>query len=386
MAAKKDGKKPPANNRRSKATDTTPEYIDPFAALFGDFDSDQDYVVLHRLEPKEFQDVMIAGYLEKVLPGVDEQYIKDRFGGGKYMLQKKDQTSHRIVTTRTLDIAGLPKVSLAASSGQPGSPGADPFTFDIGGLSVPFSGDLDEMKKMMFFVKALKSAFPEPPNVNDTLLKLLLDKPAQPNILETASQLKELTGLFGGGDSGGGGNASDGLYGLLNTAVQQAGGVIKTIMTPNLARMAGGGTGRLPGTGPAIGPVKTTGVNEQITDIRPSQDAPENDQQQEENREMGQQNMLLAVASTFVKCWRLSPPKEVNRVVALVDMIVQQSDATVRQQIKEQFAETMLDIAETELVEDWSDPDTTVGSRADFVEYCGKIFDEYVRPDRTVVV
>lgn len=386
MAAKKDGK-PGSKTNRSKAADTQPEIIDPFAALFGDFDSDQEYVVLRRIEPKEYQDQMIAGYLEKVLPGVDEQYIKDRFGGGKYMLQRKDNTSHRIVTTRTLDIAGLPKVSLAAPLGQPGSPGVDPIMFDVGGLQVPFAGDLDEMKKMMFFVKALKSAFPEPPNINDALLKLLLDKPAQPaqpDIFETASKLKELTGLFASGD--GGGNASDGLYGLLNTAVQQAGGVIKQIMTPNIARMAGGGPGRLPGAPAAIGPVKTAAVDEQITDIRPGQDAPEIEQQQEENQEMGQQNMLLAVASTFVKCWRLSPPKEVNRVVALVDIIIQQTETSARQYIKDMYSETMLDVAETELVEDWNDPDSTVGNRADFAEYCKNIFEEYVRPDRTVVV
>lgn len=99
---------------------------------------------------------------------------------------------------------------------------------------------------------------------------------------------------------------------------------------------------------------------------------------------MSQQQVVLAIASTIVKCWRLVPPMEVKKVVNLIDMMLQQDQAAPRAALVTQYSETVTDIAETELVEDWTDPETTVGSRDAFAEFCKSIFEEYGRPDREV--
>lgn len=99
---------------------------------------------------------------------------------------------------------------------------------------------------------------------------------------------------------------------------------------------------------------------------------------------MSQQQAILAIASTIVKCWRLHPPMDVHRVVNLIDMILQQEQPGPRAALVTQFSETVADIAETELVEDWSDPESTVGNREAFGEFSKAIFDEYGRPDREV--
>ncbi len=357
--------------------------IDPFAALFADFDPDQHYVNLTRLEPKEFQGMPLSGYLEHILPGVDEEYLKDRFGGGKFMLQKKNNDDHKIVATRFLQIAGLPKVPLpVASAPTDEGTGHDPILLTIGDVKIPYTENLATMERMMILVKALKAAFPEPPDINETLMKLVLERPQSPDMLDTIYKLKEVSEVFH--QKGGGG---EGLYGVISTAIDQAGGVIQKMLTPGLAKfpVAGRRAGPSPGPTLAARPVNGSAQVAPITDIRPGeQPAAETENPEQEADNMSQQQAILAIASTIVKCWRLVPPLEVNKVVNLIDMILNQADAAPRAALVNQYSGTVTDICETELVEDWIDPETTVGNRDAFGEFCKAIFDEYGRPDREV--
>lgn len=382
---KKD--KPGSDSKGRKGQQSKDNDIDPFAALFAGFDPDQHYVNVTRLEPKEFQGTHIRGYLERILPGVDEEYLKDRFGGGKFMLQKKNNDDHVIVATRFLEIAGLPKVPLpVASAPTDEEAGHDPILLTIGDVKIPYSENLATMERMMILVKALKAAFPEPPDINETLMKLVLERPQSPDMLDTIYKLKEVSEVFH--QRGGGG---EGLYGVISTAIDQAGGVIQKMLTPGLAKfpIAGRTSGRHPGlsldAGAASRPVNGSGQVAPVTDIRPGeQPAAETENPEQEAEAMSQQQAVLAIASTIVKCWRLAPPMEVKKVVNLVDMILQLSQAAPRAALVTQYSEIVTDIAETELVEDWTDPETTVGNRDAFGEFCKAIFEEYGRPDREV--
>jgi len=378
---KKDNRRSDSKDKKGKPSKDND--IDPFAALFAGFDPDQHYVNVTRLEPKEFQGTQIRGYLERILPGVDEEYLKDRFGGGKFMLQKKNNDDHVIVATRFLEIAGLPKVPLPVTTAPTDEgTGHDPIVLSIGGVNIPYTENLATMERMMILVKALKAAFPEPPDINETLMKLVLERPQQPDMLDTIYKLKDVSEMFHQKAA-----AGDGLYGVISTAIDQAGGVIQKMLTPGLAKIpiAGRPPGRSPGPTVAARPVNGSGQVAPITDIRPGeQPAAETENPEQEADTMSQQQVVLAIASTVVKCWRLVPPMEVKKVVNLIDMMLQQDQAAPRAALVTQYSETVTDIAETELVEDWTDPETTVGNRAAFGEFCKAIFEEYGRPDREV--
>lgn len=376
-----------SDSKGKKGSQSKDNDIDPFAALFAGFDPDQHYVNVTRLEPKEFQGTHIRGYLERILPGVDEEYLKDRFGGGKFMLQKKNNDDHVIVATRFLEIAGLPKVPLpVASAPTDEEAGHDPVVVNIGGVKMPYTENIAIMERMMLFVKALNAAFREPPDINETLMKLLVERPQQPDMLDSIHKLKDVSELFH--QKGGGG---DGMYGVIQTAIAEAGGVIQKMLTPGLAkipvagRRAGPGGGPSPGLTLAARPVNGSGRVAPITDIRPGeQPTAETENPEQETDTMSQQQAILAIASTIVKCWRLDPPLEVNKVVNLIDMILNLADAAPRAALVTQYSGTVTDICETELVEDWTDPETTVGKRDAFGEFCKAIFEEYGRPDREV--
>lgn len=370
--------KPKAKHDKPPPPKTDPPVdtpVDPFAALFAEFDADSQYVNLSRIKPTEFQDVPISGYLERLVPGADEQYLKDRYGGGKYMIQKKDASSHKIIATRYVEISGFPKVPLATPpvvSPDDVAGSLESIPVDIGGVSVPFTGDMTKMKEMMLFVKMLKDVFPEPPSINDVLLKMVLDQQSQPDPLEQLLKLKEITGALTPET----GASGTGPWDILASAITQAGGVIQKMMIPG-----GAPPGRVPGAALAKTPVPK------------AVEAPDNietlDQSGVEIPDglevpMSQQEAVMAVVAVFVKCWRLSPPMEVAKVVGMVDMILRQESPTIRSALVSQFNETIISVSETELVDDWSDPETKVGSREAFSEYCTQIFDSYADVERKV--
>ncbi len=367
---------------KSKKTDPPEDTpIDPFAALFEGFDENSQYVNLTRVKPAEFQDVPIAGYLERLVPGADEQYLKERFGGGRYMIQKKDSSSHRIITTRYIDISGFPKLPMAPALSPVGrsddvASGIESVQVDIGGVSVPFSGDMAKMKEMILFVKMLKDAFPEPPSINDALLKMAIEKQSQPDPLEQLIKLKELGSLL----TSDGAPSGTGPWDILSSAITQAGGVIQKMMVPG-----GAAPGRLPGApmGKTPVPKAVDGPPKPETLDQPGAESPE---EIGEPMSISQQEAVMAVVSVFVKCWRLSPPTEVSKVVDMVDMILRQENAAVRAALSDQFAERIKSLGEIELVDFWDDPESSIGSREAFAEFCTQVFELYVDADRKVVL
>ncbi len=381
----------PAKNKPKDDAVSAPEF-DPFATFFTDYDPEAVVVTLARLSPDEWQGENIRGYICKISPGHDEEWIKTHHGGGKYLLTKKDTKTGRIQDSRTIIIAGNPKQP-GAPSPRPGPEGdgdvvvkesrSEPVNVDIGGVEVPFDGDLGRMKDLVLFIKAVKAVFPPPPDYNTQLLELALRRNEGPSTLEIVKELKEAAGLFGGGGSGG-----STVYDLLRSVADQAGGVIRNLTTPQLRSPIKPPAGRLPG--PTLAPLPAAKQETPRGDTPVPGDEKGGDETtaQPTSKElvMGEREIVLAVANQVVKSYRLSPPKAPEKVVRMVDQLIQQSDKDVRMSLDVKYRELIFDFCETELEADWSDPESPVGDRGAFHDWFKLTFEYYADPEREVVL
>ena len=381
----------PAKNKPKDDAVSAPEF-DPFATFFTDYDPEAVVVTLARLSPDEWQGENIRGYICKISPGHDEEWIKTNHGGGKYLLTKKDTKTGRIQDSRTIIIAGNPKRP-GAPSPRPEPEGdgdvvaresrSEPVNIDIGGVEVPFDGDLGRMKDMILFVKAVQAAFPPPPDYNTQLLELALRRNEGPSTLEIVKELKEAAGLFGGGGSGG-----STVYDLLRSVADQAGGVIRNLTTPQLRSPIKPPAGRLYGSTPGLQPaIKQEPPGGDTSSPRDEKGGDETTAQPTTKEfVMGEREIVLAVANQVVKSYRLSPPKEPENVVRMVDQLIQQSDKDVRSALDIKYRELIFDFCETELEADWSDPESSVGDRTAFADWFKRVFEHYSDPERQVVL
>ncbi len=390
MAKNKHGKSgsvkvPPAEENQS---------IDWTAYMFGGYNADQDKVSLYRMSPKEHQGVPTAGWLDDLGPGVDENYIRDNYGGGSFRLNKRNRANGQISATCSFEIPGFPKVG---SGANPKAIGEDlgasaPVTMRVDGVEVPFDGDLKRFSDFIMVLKGIKSVFPDPPDINAGLLEMAMKREPAPDPLDAIRAAKEAADLFGG--SGGQAGTGATLYDLLNTAISQAGTVIQSMTSPGLRRIANvkpavlPGPTLVPGPGnvPGAAPVGAGADAGDTVDITPgSRQGAGGETTSTDEAYMSQRELILSVSSTIVQCWKLNPPKDVSATVRMVDLILQESEAAVRKTLADNFGPTIFDVCETQLAEDWAYPESTVGSRDDFGVFFEKVFVEYARDDRTVV-
>ena len=101
---------------------------------------------------------------------------------------------------------------------------------------------------------------------------------------------------------------------------------------------------------------------------------------------MSQRDLILAVASTIMACWKLDPPKTASETVRMVDLILQQSDGPARKILVDSYGLTIQDICETGLAEEWMLEDSHVGDRKHFGTFFVEVMTEYARIDREVLV
>ncbi|GAH81601.1 unnamed protein product, partial [marine sediment metagenome] len=172
-----------------------------FQELFGD-GTENITVQLYRTEPEYHDGSRCRGFLGALQSGDDLESIRVRFGGGRYVLRR--QLNGKFAGNRTVTIVGNPKIEPLPSTDGASVPGTarDLGRFNVGGLDVPLTADVEEIKKMMLYVRMLKTAFPDPPvpiappvppDMNDTLLKLLIESRRDPDVLD---QVDKLTGVF----------------------------------------------------------------------------------------------------------------------------------------------------------------------------------------------
>lgn len=384
-----------AGRRESdKPTDVIPKETEPVGwseYMFGSYNPDEDRIALHRVSPLEHQGVPTAGWLDDVAPpGIDENYVREHYGGGKFNLIKRNRDSGKITASCTFVLPGFPKVIPASAGPKEDSENlgaaAPSVLLDVAGAQFPFTGDLKALTNFVATMKAIKSVFPDPVDINADLLQLALKKDIVADPLETIRMFKDAVDVFGGDKAPTGSN----VYDLVQTAIQQAGPVIQAMVSapvppgrPVLPRPG-------PGNGSGKGPVPITAKADdepiRVIDIRPGgEPSEETETTTNEGRPMSQRELILAVASTVMACWKLDPPKNVTETVTMVDLILQQGDGSIRKALVDSYSDTILTICETGLAEEWILEETHVGGRKEFGEFFTKVFTEYARADREVM-
>jgi hypothetical protein len=364
--------------------------VDPFSYIFQDYQQDENKVTIMRLEPAELDGVKLSGYMADLVPGVDEAYIKTRWGGGKYLIQRRQKSNGQIIATRTLEVAGLPKVKpitppSAEGAGAPASGGFDvPLSVDVGGVEVPLRGfgdDLQRIKEVALFTKALEHIFPKPADPNAALLELVISgRNSGPNLLDQVEGLKTVMELVQAG--GGGGDAAGGnFYDLMKSVIEQAGKIITS------GKMPGGQPGLDPGKRLGLSPVESLGDPSNITDITGGKTGAEPSQPPESGAvSMGQRELMMMVVGQIVAAFRLQPPRSPAELVPMLDQVLQITDAGARSALHAQVGALVKGFAESELVNDWSDPEVEIGDRETFNKWLDEVFQEYTRADREVVL
>jgi hypothetical protein len=197
----------------------SPETLDEVEAsggwqeFFGD-GTERTAVQLFRLEPRFWEGGNIYGYISELQRDDGLQVIKDNYGGGLYAVRQTVNGRYR--RQKQVRIAGDPRVvhpppsdasvNTIPSPEKPAPSLAGVPTVNVKGVPIPVD-DFESIKRVVLFTKAMDVIFPRPTDVNETLLKLILQQRGQPSdVLDQAEQfttlaekLKSLTGYSGGG-------------------------------------------------------------------------------------------------------------------------------------------------------------------------------------------
>lgn len=317
-------------------------------------------VELIRMEPESWQGVRIRGYLGDIDPGTTYGDIKKKHGGGRYCAQKRDANTGRYVAARKFDISPwIPIIDKLDDNHSPGDLSlVDQPKLDVAGVQVPIS-QVDHIKDLVLWMRAVRTLLPEPPDANTQLLGTLVELVKEKSA-PASDPLELLTKLRGAvpeifEKSVEGSN----LYTLLQEAIRQAGPIL-----------AGGY--RLPRKAKLLKdkPQPTGGIGS---------GAPEENREGDEPMESSD-SALMMMLGEMIKAFRLDPPKDPMRVVAMFDHVFSLTKEQ-RAQMKE-MREVGLDVAENQLVEDFIE-DATI--REKFSTYYNAVFDLYTDPEREAV-
>ncbi len=122
--------KPPADGVSGPLREIRAEEDLSLKSVLDNLGSDGSFKIsVYRVEPEEWVDpqsnrrVKTAGKLKTYATKIDEDFISDRHGGGKYVLRftrRNAKGSYNFLTQRTIDIAGDPRVDdVPRTSAQP---------------------------------------------------------------------------------------------------------------------------------------------------------------------------------------------------------------------------------------------------------------------------
>lgn len=353
-----------------KKTDTTdeaaPEFVeidhtqvDDFSDLFEPDEGVPFRVELVRIDPETWQNIRIRGYLCDLEPGTTYSDVKKKYGGGRFRADKRNASTGRYMAVRKFDISPwIPKIEKEDGQGAAGALSViDQPRLDVGGVSVPIN-EVDKIKDLVLWMRAVRTLLPEPADANTQLLGTLVDlvkeKSAPPSDpLELLTKLRgAVPEIFDRSVEG------SNLYSLLQEAIRQTGSVL------------------------AGGMYRQRRTTKMLKDKRPQptggaeSGAPETHQEGDEpmaTPEIG----LMAMLAEVINAFRLDPPKEPKRVVAMFDHVF----ALSKEKRVEMNAlrEVGLDIAENQLTEDFAED---ASLREKFTTYYTEIFDLYTDPER----
>ncbi|GAI00961.1 unnamed protein product, partial [marine sediment metagenome] len=169
-----------------------------FQELFGD-GSENITVQLYRNEPEYHDGRRCTGFLGALQPGDDLESIRQRFGGGRYVLRR--QVNGRFAGNRIVTIVGNPKLEGLPSTDGASAPGTaqELGRLNVGGIDIPLTDDINKLKNIVLYMRMVKEMLPDPPvpvvppDINVDLLKLLVEARRDPDVLD---QVDKLTGVF----------------------------------------------------------------------------------------------------------------------------------------------------------------------------------------------
>lgn len=347
---------------------------DMFQELFSE---DYDRVEIYRVEPKYINGVDISGYIDNLNPGSTLRTIKHSYGGGTYKIVRRSE-SGQFAQQKIIQISGAPRLENAEPAPRPGtSTGGAPErekTVEIDGIPFTLNSQkfMDELKQVII----LKNMFREPEaprDVNQVLLSHLLNEKNAKNPLETISEIKEAAELLG---LGSGSNSGTGVLDIVKEA-------LKTLASLSMSKS-------LPGAG--MSPVKSRFKAGLLpVETRPALTETTGDIGQAENEnppesevamaKMDSATMAQIAVVNIVNCYRLKPPKEVKRVVSMLDQLLRMSKEQRSKLVP--WKNYLFDMAETQLAEDFLDDDEGK-MRETFSEYFNQIFDCFCDLEREV--
>lgn len=331
-----------------------PDDFDPFAMLFSEGETDGVKVELCRQAPDIWKGVPIKGYIDDLSPGHDYQYIKTTYGGGRYRLIKRDLVTGRILDWRQVDVSGPPKITVPKDESVGVVPGSTP-TVRVAGLDIPVTGDTDKIKDLLLFVKAIRTAFPEPPDYNQVILQALLNREPDDFLARLASFRQAFPDAFSSS-----GNNIDSWPAVVSRIADAANTFFSQRGFPAAVPA---GRRQLPGQRPAL-PFGS------IPDKPP-------EVKEETEKQMEPKTLAAAAVSQIVSSFRLG--HSVSQVIGSLDMVL-----PLKPEERASLAvwkEPLFVYAETELADDFSD-DTTEKKREDFREYFNRIFETFTDPNR----
>lgn len=352
-----------------KKTDTTdsagPELVeidhtqvDDFSDLFEPDEGVPFRVELVRIEPETWQNVRIRGYLCDLEPGTTYSDVKKKYGGGRFRADKRNAGSGRYMAVRKFDISPwIPKIEKEDGQEATGTLSViDQPRLDVGGVSVPIN-EVQKIKELVLWMRAVRTLLPEPPDFNTNLLgtfvELIKEKSAPASDpLELLTKLRgAVPEIFDRSVDG------SNLYTLLQEAIRQTGSILA------------GGYSRQRRTTKLLKdkPQPTGGIDS---------GAPKTNQEGDEP--MAQPELgLMAMLAEVINAFRLDPPKEPKRVVAMFDHVFAQNKE--KRAEMNTLREVGLDIAENQLTEDFAED---ASLREKFTIYYTEIFDLYTDPER----
>lgn len=332
-------------------------------------------VELFRHKPTLWRGQDIGGFVDELAPEDSFSTIKARYGGGTFRIVRRDLKTGKMMWARVFKIAGVPVLSSTPDDSQtpplvptknPDHPGA---TIDLGGVSIPLTGDIADLQRMILFVKAIKHVFPDPPDYNQALLTALLEQRKTDDPLDLLGKLRTAVPEIFGGGGGDGDSAGGNLYSLLQEAIKQAGPIIGGLAArgPVVSRPM-----------PARAAIPVTSARTEPTNPEPvNHAAPESEGDPVAQGPNSQQIAVMAVGE-IVKAFAMEPPQAAADVVNGLDLVtgIQAAD---RHKLAP-FKGALQSMAERNLPEYLEDvtPETVTNFRA----YFSEVFDSFVNPDR----
>jgi len=347
---------------------------DDWAEFFSGEDGENVVVQLQRVSPDVFitdPDTGIesrtGGYCEDLPRGLRsyQEWIKTRYGGGIYRVQKR--VSGVIRKQRMIHIQGSPLLGPPAKHLAPSAPSLPPEQYE----NVNIGGSTDEWESRMVRLLAMKKLLADPPapppigmDLVNTLLTFLIEQKSPDPISQIqtfatlATAVKDLMPEQQTGST---------MVDVINSAVKTVGQLI--VRAPRASLPRGFASDR-----PRLNAGKNTGADTgQLSNHTQGQEV-ENMPEEISRRE------LAGIAiQNIVTAFRLQPPKEPERVVAMLDSALNM-DADQRNQMIP-FKNVLFDLAENQMEEDFA---ANPESREEFKGYFYKVFDQFVQADREV--